>query len=297
MSPGRFRLGYNRGVSQSLLLVRLRWLGIRVLRSGALLYLLVLLLLVHFENTLLYPAPKFPDGDWTAAYLPHEDVFFNSADGTELHGWLVEHPWPQAVLLYCHGNGDCVGFLGQYLQELRDRQRVTVFAFDYRGYGKSEGSPSESGIVADGHAAQLWLAERTKRKPADIVLMGRSLGAGVAVDLAVTSGARGLILQNAPTSMPDAAARIYWFVPVHLLMKNRFDSLSKIGRYQGPVLSSHGTADDLVPYNLGRKLFEAAPGSHKTFFAIEGGGHNDPEPQAYDAVLDEFLGSLPRENP
>jgi hypothetical protein len=187
--------------------------------------------------------------------------------------------------------------LGQFLHELHERQRVTVFAFDYRGYGKSEGDPAESGILADGHAAQLWLAERTKRKPADIVLMGRSLGTGVAVDLAVNNGARGLILQNAPTSMPDAAARIYWFMPVHLLMKNRYDSLSKIGRYHGPLLSSHGTADTLVPVDLGRKLFDAAPGSQKTFFTIEGGGHNDPEPPVYDAALDDFLASLPRENP
>ena len=127
--------------------------------------------------------------------------------------------------------------------------------------------------------------------------MGRSLGTGVAVDLAVNNGARGVILQNAPTSMPDAAARIYWFMPVHLLMKNRYDSLSKIGRYHGPLLSSHGTADTLVPFDLGRKLFDAAPGSQKTFFTIEGGGHNDPEPPAYDAALDEYLASLPRENP
>src|SRR5207244_5211566 len=204
---------YNEAVTT--LLPRLRRLGFVASRTAAASYCAVLLLLLFLENALLYPAPKCPEGDWEAPYLQREDVTFTSADGTKLHGWLVEHANPRAVLMYCHGNGDCLGYLGPLMRELRDKHQLTVFAFDYRGYGKSEGSPAEAGILADGHAAQLWLAERTKRKPADIVVMGRSLGTGVAVDLAVNHGARGLILQNAPTSMPDAAARTYWFVRVH----------------------------------------------------------------------------------
>jgi len=260
-------------------------------------YLGLLLVLSFLENALLYPAPRYPEGDWAAPYLPHEDVAFSSADGTPLHGWLVEHPQPKAVVLYCHGNGDCVGYLGPYLKELYDRQGVTLFAFDYRGYGKSGGSPSEAGILADGDAAQHWLAGRLGIRPDEIVLMGRSLGAGVAVDLAVKNGARGLVLQNATTSMPDAAQRLYWFAPVRLLMKNRYDSLSKIGRYRGPVLMSHGTADDLVPYALGQKLFEAVQSPQKRLFTIPGGGHNDPEPPEYDAALAEFLTELPPVRP
>jgi fermentation-respiration switch protein FrsA (DUF1100 family) len=263
------------------------------MRAAAAIYCVLLLLLLLLENALLYPAPKFPEGDWSAAYLPHEEVEFASADGTKLHGWLVEHESPRAVLLYCHGNGDCVGYLGPYLKELHDRHRVTVFAFDYRGYGKSEGSPSETGILADGDAAQQWLARRIGGTPADVVLMGRSLGGGVAVDLAAKNGAHGLILQNTPSSMPDAAAYRYWFAPVHWLMKNRYDSLSKIGSYLGPLLLSHGNADTLVPIELGRKLFDASKSENKRFFSVEGGGHNDSEPPEYDAVLDDFLNSLP----
>jgi fermentation-respiration switch protein FrsA (DUF1100 family) len=265
------------------------------LRGAALIYLSLLLVLLLLENALLYPVPPRSEGDWTASYLPHEDIFFSSADGTKLHGWYIEHPQARAVLLYCHGNGDAVGFLGPYLKELRDRHRLAIFAFDYRGYGRSEGLPGEAGTLADGHAAQLWLAERTRRRPSDIVLMGRSLGAGVAVDLAARNGARGLILQNAPTSIPDAAAYIYWFVPVRLLMKNRYDSLSKIGRYDGPLLMSHGAADELVPCSLGRKLFEASPSAQKRFIEFHGGRHNDIEPPEYDQALDEFLDSLPKE--
>ncbi len=280
-------------------MVSRNWLaamGRPVLRVGRVAvagYLLVLLLLLLLENTLLYPAPRYPIGDWEAAELPHEDVFFTSADGTKLHGWLFEHPSPRAVILYAHGNGDCVAYLGPYLSALRDKLRVTIFVFDYRGYGRSEGSPAEPGILADGDAAQRWLAERTGKRLDAIVLMGRSLGGGVAVQLAVENGARGLILQSTFTSMPDAAAHLYPWAPVRLLMKNRYDSLSKIGRYRGPVLSSHGTADELVPYELGRKLFEAAPGDRKEFFTIEGGNHNSPEPREYYLVLDRWLGELP----
>lgn len=268
-------------------------LSLRIARIVALVYCGILLVLLLLENTLLYPAPKFPDGDWSADFLPHEDVDFKSADGTQLHGWYIEHENPRAILLYCHGNGDCVGYLGPYLKQLRDRHQVSIFAFDYRGYGKSGGSPIESGILADGHAAQTWLAERTGKSPADIVLMGRSLGGCVAVDLAAKNGARGLILQNTTTTIPDAAANLYWFLPVQWLMKNRYDSLSKIVHYHGPVLMSHGTADTLVPYTLGQRLFTAVPTTHKRFFTIKDGGHNDPEPPSYETALDEFLASLP----
>ncbi len=276
----------------STLLPHVRRYSLTALRSAAVSYCGVLLLLLLLENTLLYPAPKCPEGDWQAPYLEREDVTFASADGTKLHGWLAEHRNPRAVLMYCHGNGDCLGFLGPLMKELRDKHQLSVFAFDYRGYGKSEGSPSEAGILADGDAAQKWLAQRTGLRPSDIVLMGRSLGGGVAVDLAAKNGARGLILQNTPTSMPDAAAYRYWFAPVHLLMKNRYDSLSKIGRYTGPVLISHGTADTLVPFALGQRLFGAVKSEAKRFFPIEGGGHNDPEPPEYEAVLEGFLASL-----
>jgi fermentation-respiration switch protein FrsA (DUF1100 family) len=279
----------------STLLPRLPRYGLTALRTTAVSYCGVLLLLLFLENTLLYPAPKCPEGDWEAPYLSREDVDFTSADGTKLHGWFVEHANPRAVVLYCHGNGDCLGYLGPFLQELRDKHQVSVFAFDYRGYGKSEGTPGEAGILADGDAAQRWVAQRTGRQLSDIVLMGRSLGGGVAVDLAAKNGARGLILQNTPSSMPDAASYMYWFAPVHLMMKNRYDSVSKIGNYAGPILLSHGTADTLVPFALGQKLFNAVKSPAKHFFKIEGGGHNDPEPPEYEAALTSFLVALPPE--
>ena len=261
------------------------------MRLVAVAYLVVLLVMLLLENTLLYPAPRYPLGDWEAADLVHENVWFTSLDGTKLHGWYVEHPQPRAVVLYAHGNGENVAYLTPFLKLLRDDLRLSVFAFDYRGYGRSEGSPNEKGILEDGTAAHLWLAERAGKRPDEIVLMGRSLGGAVAVDLAARNGARGLVVQNTFTSLPDAAARIYPWAPVHWLMKNRYDSVSKIGLYQGPLLASHGTSDTLVPYELGRKLFDAAPGP-KEFFTIDNGDHNQAEAREYYEVLDRWLDSL-----
>src|SRR5205085_11228529 len=116
---------YNQAVT-STLLPRLRRLGSVASRTAAVSYCAVLLVLVCLENALLYPAPKCPEGDWEASYLQRQDVTFTSADGTQLHGWLVEHASPRAVLMYCHGNGDCLGYLGPLMQELRDKHQLTV---------------------------------------------------------------------------------------------------------------------------------------------------------------------------
>ncbi|MDX1930668.1 MAG: alpha/beta hydrolase [Pirellulaceae bacterium] len=259
-------------------------------------YLLVCIVLMFLENSLVYPAPKFTADDlaqpnWNARNYGAEDVQFASADGTQLHGWYWQHSNPQGHLLYCHGNGDCVGYLGDYLADLSRRHRLSVFVFDYRGYGRSEGSPSEVGILQDGVAARNWLAARAAIAPEEVILMGRSLGGAVCVDLAANSGARGLILQNTFTSLPDAAASIYWFLPVRWLMRNQYRSIDKIERYAGPLLQSHGDRDRIVPFAIGQRLFKAAPGT-KRFFTIEGGDHNDPEPDEYSKVLEDFLSSL-----
>lgn len=266
------------------------WL-VKGLRVGVLTYLGALLMMLFLENRLIYPAPRYPEGDWDAAHLPHEDVYFTSEDGTRLHGWLVEHPHPRAVILYCHGNGEHVAHNDDFLRMMRDELRVSIFAFDYRGYGRSEGEPFEPGILADGEAAQAWLAQRFGIQPKDVVLMGRSIGGGVAVHLAAKNGARGLILQSTFTTLPDVAAGQFPWLPVRWLMKNRYDSLTKIAGYEGPLLQSHGDRDSLIPIELGWKLHGAARGP-KEFFCVSGGDHNCSEPQEYYQKLDAFLDVL-----
>jgi len=262
---------------------------ISVLRFVFVGYFLILLTFMFFENHLVYPAPQYPAGDWEASWLDPQDVFFESADGTRLHGWLVEHPDPNGYLLLCHGNATNVAFSAGEIAELRDRLGVTVFAFDYRGYGRSEGTPNESGILADGQAAFDWLQKHAGVGSDEIIVMGRSLGGGVAVDLAARNSPRVLILDRTFSSLPDVAAWHYPWLPVRWLMKNRMASIEKIDEYDGPLFQFHGRSDKVVPFDLGKALFDASPSATKQFTESPRCGHNDPFPPE---IWERLLGFL-----
>lgn len=248
--------------------------------------------LAPLERSLVFHPVRYPHGDWAPRDLTFEDVWFKSADGTQLHGWYLPHDQPRAVALWLHGNAGNVAMLAPELKALHDQHELAVFAFDYRGYGRSDGRPSEAGILADARAARAWLAQEAGVQESDIVLFGRSLGGGVAVDLAANDGARGLVLISTFTSLPDVGATLLPLAPTRLLMSNRLDSLAKISRYQGPLLQSHGDADKLVPFRLGRRLFAAAS-EPKHFVAIAGGGHMHAWTPEYHAALDDFVKTLP----
>jgi uncharacterized protein len=248
--------------------------------------------LAAFEQAQIYHPVRYPEGNWQPQGLVFEDAWFTAADGTQLHGWFVPHENPRAVALFAHGNAGNLSHRADTLRILNERHGLAVLIFDYRGYGRSEGTPSEEGLLQDARAARAWLARRTGVAESDIVLMGRSLGGGVVVDLAARDGARGLVLASTFTSLPDVAGHLMPFVPARVLMKNRFDSLSKIVDYDGPLLQSHGDADRVIPYAQGRRLFEAAPGP-KRFVTIPGGDHNDPQTEEYRQAFDEFIASLP----
>jgi fermentation-respiration switch protein FrsA (DUF1100 family) len=261
----------------------LRWI-----RFATTVFLLVLLMLLQFENFLIFPAPKYPAGRWQPEELKVEDAYFQADDGTKLHGWYVDHPQPIAHVLYCHGNGEHLGYLDWLLADFH-RLGIAVFAFDYRGYGRSEGKPNEAGVLADGRAAKKWLEQRAGIGPNEIVLMGRSIGGAVAIDLAAETQPRALVVESTFTSIPDVAATIYWWAPVRLLMRTKFESEQKIRKYSGPLLQSHGTADSLVPFPFAERLFAACPSEKKQLFQIPGGDHNDPQPPDYYVLLVEFL--------
>ncbi|MCO6456169.1 MAG: alpha/beta hydrolase [Pirellulaceae bacterium] len=256
-------------------------------------YGIIVIVLMFFETDLVYPGWRRTDGDWQPAGLDYRQVDFRSADGTPLVGWYLPHENPAAYVLYCHGNGDIVADCAWALDELRRDADVAVFVFDYRGYGRSAGRPDEPGVVADAEAALQWLCQTEGLKPEDVVLMGRSLGAAVAIQLAARHGARGLVLERTFTSMPDVAAHLFPWLPVRWLMRNRYHSLQYVGQYPGPVLQSHGTADQLVPFELGRRLFAAIPGPHKQFVEMPGSDHNDPDTAEYWQQLQRFLRELP----
>ena len=243
------------------------------------------------ERSLIFAPSRYPAGNWHPAGLAFEDAWFVAGDGAKLHGWYVPHSQARVVVLFCHGNGGNVAMWSDVQRILRDRMGVASLSFDYRGYGRSEGTPSETGVLADGRAARAWLARRVGIAENQIVVMGRSLGGAVAVDLAAADGARGLILESTFTSLPEVAQANMPMLSPGSVMQTQLNSLAKIGNYHGPLLQSHGTADRLIPFAMGRRLFEAA-NEPKRFIAIQGGDHNDPQSDEYYKALSEFFGQL-----
>jgi len=249
-----------------------------------------------FEQEHVFVQARYPQGNWNPTAFEFEDVWFSSDDGTRLNGWYCHHEKPTAVLLFAHGNAGNVTHCAETLRMLHDRYHMAVMSFDYRGYGKSDGEPSEHGILEDTRAARRWLARRSNVAERDVVLMGQSLGGGVAVDLASRDGARGLILLSTFTSLPDVAAHHWPLLPTGLLMHNRFHSISKIDEYHGPLLQVHGDKDRTVPFAQGQKLFARAH-EPKRFVINHGAGHNDPLPDEFGTALGEFIAALPAAQP
>jgi fermentation-respiration switch protein FrsA (DUF1100 family) len=261
----------------------------RVARVGLVAYIGMAILLMFLENRLVYHPVPYPVGDWQPAGLTFEDAEITAEDGTALHGWYIEHQEPRAVVLFLHGNAGNIAGRAEFLRQVH-ALRVSVLALDYRGYGRSEGSPTEAGVIADARAARKCLSAKTGLKEEEIVLWGESLGCGIAIELA-TEGAKALILESAYTSLPDVAAHHYAWMPVRLLMRNRMRAVDKIGQFQGPLLQAHGDRDSVIPYELGRRLFECAR-EPKEFITIQGGDHNDPRSKQFWQAVDRFLDRL-----
>lgn len=244
------------------------------------------------ENSLVFAPIRYPEGNWQPAGLEYEDVEFESSDGTKLHAWYLAHARPRAVVLYAHGNAGNLSHRAETVRLLHERYQLSVMIFDYRGYGRSEGIPDEEGILQDARAARNWLAERAEIPNSEIVLIGRSLGGAVAVDLAAEEDPRGLVLISTFSSLPDVGAHTISWLPVRSLMRYELDSRAKIVNYQGPLLQSHGDADRVVPFEIGRDLFDAA-NQPKQFVHIPDGRHNDPYTEEFHLALDEFIAALP----
>ncbi len=266
--------------------------ALRIARWPLIVYLSVMGLMMIFEESFVFFPARYPDGDWQPPGLVFEDAWFRAADGTEIHGWYVPHEAPLATVLFFHGNAGNLSHRAEMLKVMHHRLGVCVLIFDYRGYGRSEGNPSEAGILSDARAARAWLANRQGISQSDVVLMGRSIGGAVAVDLAALDGARALVLESTFSSLPDVAACHYPWLPVRRMMRTRLDSAAKIAAYSGPILQSHGDADTIIPIRFGRRLFQAA-NRPKQFITLPGRDHNDPQSPAYYDELTAFLATLP----
>jgi uncharacterized protein len=241
------------------------------------------------ESQIFYPDKDMvaDPGDFGLAF---EDVFTETADKVRIHGWLVPAPEPRGLILFAHGNA---GNISHRLDNVARLNRIglSVLIFDYRGYGRSEGRISEKGMYLDSQAAFDLALKEAESKGLKLVIFGRSLGGVAAVQLASeyppAAKAQGLIVESTFTHLADMAG-LHFPVPfAGKTVKGRMDSLSRIGKIKSPVLFFHGDSDGLVPHNLGRELFEAAP-EPKEFVTLNGTGHNDTYIVAGQSYFDKF---------
>jgi hypothetical protein len=253
-------------------------------------YLLILVVMMWFEESLIFVPFSSPDDDWHPWGLPIEDAWFDAPGGVRIHGWYVAHEHSSAAVLFAHGNAGNITHRDHVFRALHDEVGVSVLIFDYRGYGRSSGKPTGQGILADARAARAWLARREKIPENAIVVMGESIGGAVAVDLAA-DGARGLIVENSFASLPEVAAYHLPWIPVGLLMRTRLNSAARMREYHGPLLQSHGDHDTIVPLASAQRLFAAA-NEPKKFILLPGCDHNDVHSPAYYEQVRQFVESL-----
>jgi len=228
-----------------------------------------------FEEKFIYFPDKYPVGFYAdGVIIPRlTDCWITTEDGVKIHGWFAPADSALATLVMAHGNA---GNLSHRYQIIRRLQQIgfNVLMFDYRGYGRSEGSPSEEGIYLDGKAAYDYAKTLAQVDSQRIILWGTSLGGAVAVDVAKHRSAAGLILESTFTSAKDMADVHYPFMPVRYMLRTHLNSLDKISDIHIPLLMIHGTKDRIVPIQLGKNLFAAA-NEPKEFYEIAEADHND----------------------
>lgn len=243
-----------------------------VIIAAVAIYGLGLLLAFILQERLLYFPLKTIGATPAAMGLAFEDVWLETEDGVRLAGWFVPADNSQRVLLFFHGNG---GNISHRLKSLAQFNRLglNVLIIDYRGYGQSQGKPSEAGTYRDADAAWRYLVEQRGYSPEQIVIFGRSLGGAVAAELAERQPPGALILESTFTSVPDMAARQFPFFPVRQLSRLQYNTRERLARIDAPVLIIHSPTDEVIPYAHGQALFAAAR-PPKEFLQITG-GHND----------------------
>jgi fermentation-respiration switch protein FrsA (DUF1100 family) len=240
-------------------------LGIAIASAAAIGFLYLL------ARWALYHPSKYPQGYWDTQQLAGAaDAWLETSDGVKIHGWWVRRDNAPLATLFLHGNGDNLSYYMPYIQETI-AAGSSVLMIDYRGYGRSAGSPSEQGLYHDSDAGYTYLLDKGYRAE-QIIIYGQSLGSAVAIDLASRRPCAGLILEAPFSSASDVAGSLVPFIGP--LLVRSYNSLPKIRGIRAPKLFIHGDRDGTIPFKLGRKLFDAAP-EPKTLWIVPGAGHND----------------------
>lgn len=204
--------------------------------------------------------------------LAYESVEVPTSDSETLHGWFVPAPAATGTILFFHGNAGNISHRMEYLLMFY-HLGYNTFIFDYRGYGQSSGSPSESGTYLDAQAAWRYLTQKKGIPPATIVLFGESLGGAIAAWLATREKPALLVLASVFTSIPDMAAKMYPFLPIRLLSRFEYNTIGYLQAITCPVFVAHSPQDELVPFAHGRALYQTVRGS-KHFLELQGGHNN-----------------------
>ena len=221
--------------------------------------------------------------------LRYEKIIFEALDGVRLSGWFIPHPEHRAVILFCHGNGGNISSLIESVKILHDLG-LSTFVFDYRGFGESQGKTTEQGTYHDIEGAWNYLIYQRRIAPDEIIVLGRSLGGAIAAWLIQKYTPKALILESTFTSAYDVAAQSYPFLPLKLFMRYRYNTIDYLKQAKCPVLIVHSRDDELIPFQQGKDLFEAA-NNPKEFVEIKG-SHNDGvliSAKTYSEGLDQFF--------
>jgi pimeloyl-ACP methyl ester carboxylesterase len=249
-------------------------------------YVGLLLLLFFRQAKYIYYPSRALNATPATAGLDFSEVLVRTSDGETIHGWFVPVEKPLATVLFCHGNAGNIWGRIDVIWMLHE-MGLNVCLFDYRGYGKSTGQPSEQGTYRDAEA--VWNSLVTERGLAanQIVVWGESLGGGVAAWLAQQKRPAALILESTFTSLPDLAARFYPLMPVRWLCRFRYPTLSRLAEIKCPVLVAHSPDDEVIPFAMGQKLYLAAR-EPKRFITMRG-SHNTGREETGKAFEEEVL--------
>lgn len=223
--------------------------------------------------------------------LDYEDVEIETSDGVTLRGWFVPATHPRGSVVYCHGNGGNIGGRVPHVEAMHELG-LNVLIFDYRGYGDSDGRPSEKGTYLDVEAAYDYLAGRDDVDPERMLIWGRSLGGAIALYLATQRESEGLVLESTFTSLPDVGKSVYPYLPVRAVLRFEYPSAERIVTLEEdrPIMIAHAKGDSVVPYTHGQELLEIAPADDKRFVELRG-DHNDSHllQRQWRADVDDYL--------
>jgi len=256
---------------------------------GLIIYIGFFTFLYFFQSRLIY----FPERTFFTTpdilQLSHEDIYFNTSDNIRLFAWYIPAAHATDVLIFCHGNAGNISHRMESIKIFHELG-LNVFIFDYRGYGRSEGKPSEQGTYRDAEAAWNFLVSEKGVNPKNIFIFGRSLGGAIASWLAKQHTPRALIIESAFTSVVDVAAKFYPLFPVNHFLRFKYPTKEFIEKIDCPVLIIHSRDDEIIPFQFGQELYQIA-NEPKQFLEIHG-SHNDGfyiSGDSYFQTLKEFF--------